>query len=68
MLEKIFLVRIKEMINRKQLILGHQFGFRDKHVVIKQLHRLTNKIIRTLKDKNYYTYLFLDIEKAFGKV
>ena len=56
------------MINRKQLILGHQFGFRDKHVVIKQLHRLTNKIIRTLKDKNYYTYLFLDIEKAFGKV
>ena len=32
MLDKIFLVRIKETINRKQLIPDHQFGFRDKHV------------------------------------
>ena len=67
-LEEIIYCRIKTIIEIKKLIPDHQFGFRNKHSTIEQLHRLINEIIITLENKEYCTALFMDIEKAFDKI
>ena len=66
-LEKIIYCRIKT-IETKKLIPDHQFGFRNKHSTIEQMHRLINEIIVALENKEYCTALFIDIEKAFDKI
>ena len=66
-LEKIIYDRIKRTIEKKKLIPDHQFGFRNKHSTIEQMHRLINEIILALENKQYCTALFMDIEKAFDK-
>ena len=66
--EKIIYYRIKTIIEIKKLILEHQFGFRNKHSTIEQMHRLINEIIIALEIKEYCTALFMDIEKAFDKI
>ena len=67
-LEKIIYDRIKPIIETKKLIPDHQFGFRNKHSTIEQMHRLINEIIVALENKEYCTALFIDIEKAFDKI
>ena len=67
-LEKIIYDRIKPIIETKKLIPDHQFGFRNKHSTIEQMHRLINEIIIALENKEYCTALFMDIEKAFDKI
>ena len=67
-LEKIIYCRIKTIIETKKLIPDHQFGFRNKHSTIEQMHRLINEIIVALENKEYCTALFIDMEKAFDKI
>lgn len=67
-LEKIIYSRLKPIIECKQLIPDHQFGFRSKHSTIEQLHRLVNEIITAIENKQYCTTLFMDIEKTFDEV
>ena len=67
-LEKIIYDRIKPIIETKKLIPDHQFGFRNKHSTIEQMHRLINEIIIALENKQYYTSPFMDIEKVFDKI
>ena len=59
---------MRKIINEKNLIPPHQFGFRNKYATIEQVHRLTNKIYSALKQKKFCTAVFLDIEKVFDKV
>ena len=59
---------MKTIIEIKQLIPEHQFGFRNKHSTIEQMHRVINEIIIALENKEYCTTLFMDIEKAFDKI
>lgn len=68
LLEKVILDRIKKIINNKRLIPVHQFGFREKHATIEQVHRLYNQITTAMENKKYCTCLFLDVKKAFDKV
>lgn len=42
--EKIFLKRLKLIIIPKNLIPNHQFGFRNAHTTIDQIHQITNII------------------------
>ena len=56
-LEKIIYCRIKTIIEIKKLIPEHQFGFRNKHSTIEQMHRLINEIIIALENKEYCTAL-----------
>jgi hypothetical protein len=44
LLEKLLLKRLKPIIEEKNLIPEHQFGFRNKHSTIDQVHRVTNVI------------------------
>jgi len=46
----------------------HQFGFRQKHATIEQVHRVTNAITEALENHKYCTAEFLDISQAFDKV
>ena len=67
-LEKIIYDHIKAIIEIKKLIPDHQFGFRNKHFTIEQMHRLINEIIIALESKQYCTALFMDKEKAFDEI
>ncbi|VVC38762.1 Reverse transcriptase domain [Cinara cedri] len=46
--KKVLLKRLKPLIEERQLILEHQFGFRNKHSTIDQVHRVTNVISKAL--------------------
>ena len=47
--EKLFLKYLKPLIKEKHLIPDHQFGFRNKHSTIDQIHRTTNIISKNWK-------------------
>lgn len=66
--EKIYVKKLKEVIDTKKLIPEHQFGFRNRHGTIEQVHRLVNKINKDLNAKRYCSAAFLDVSQAFDKV
>jgi hypothetical protein len=42
--EKLILKRLKPIINKKHLVLTYQFGFRNNHSTIDQVHCITDVI------------------------
>lgn len=66
--EKLFLKQLKPIIAEKNLIPDYQFGFREKHSTIEQVHRITNIIENTLENKGVCSSVFLDVSQAFDKV
>lgn len=66
--EKLFLKRLKVIIERKKLIQDHQFGFCKKHSTIDQVHRITDVIEKAYEGKYICSALFLDVSQAFDKV
>ena len=49
--EKLLIKRINPIIETRNLIPAHQFGFREKHGTIDQVHRITNIIEEALEKK-----------------
>lgn len=66
--EKLLLKRMKPIIERNNVIPNHQFGFRNKHATIDQVHRITNIIEKALEEKNICSAIFLDVAQAFDRV
>ena len=66
--EKLLLERLRPLLNEKNLIPDHQFGFRQHHATIEQIHRVSKKIRQDLEDHKYCSAAFLDITQAFDKV
>ena len=66
--EKLLLKRLKPIIERNRLIPDYQFGFRQKHSTIDQVHRITDIIECALEEKQICSALFLDVAQAFDKV
>jgi hypothetical protein len=66
--EKLLLHRLLQIIEKRRLLPDHQFGFRQRHSIIHQTHRIVHKINETLETKQYYSAAFLDISKAFDRV
>jgi len=66
--EKLLLKRLKPLIESKQLIPSHQFGFRKSHSTIDQVHRITDVIERSLEGNKVCSTVFLDVAQAFDKV
>lgn len=58
----------KPLIEEKNLIVDHQFGFWNKHSTIGQVHRVTNVSSKMFEKKTYYCGIFLDVVKYFDKV
>lgn len=66
--EKVFLSRLKPILEENAIIPNHQFGFREQHSTIEQVHRVVNKIRQSLEQKQYCAAVFLDIQQAFDRV
>jgi hypothetical protein len=66
--EKLLLKRLKPIIEERNLIPDHQFGFRHQHSTIDQVHRITNIIEQSLDEKKACSTIFLDVAQAFDKV
>lgn len=62
--EKLLIKRIQPMIK----IPDFQFGFRNKHSTIEQIHRVTTVIERAFEKSEYCPAAFLDVSQAFDKV
>lgn len=57
--EKLFSIRLKQIITYKNLIPSHQFGFREKHSTIDQVHRIAHTIEEALEQKKSMLSHFL---------
>jgi hypothetical protein len=68
LLEKLLLKRLKPILQEKQIIPNHQFGFRHKHSTKNQVHTITTLIEKTLEEKQVCSTGFLDVAQAFDKV
>lgn len=55
--EKIFLRRLKPVLDEKVIIPDHQFGFREKHTTVEQVHRVVHKIRQSLESKEYCSWI-----------
>lgn len=66
--EKLFLRRIHILIKESDVLPYHQFGFRQKHSTIEQIHRIVDVIRQDLENKRYCSAAFLDVTQAFDKV
>lgn len=66
--EKLLLKRMKPIIEERKLIPNYQFGFREKHSTVDQIHRISDVIERTLEEKKICSTIFLDVAQAFDKV
>lgn len=66
--EKLLLKRLKPILENQNLIAEHQFGFREHHSTMDQVHRIINIIVKTLEDKKVCSTVFLDVAQAFDKV
>lgn len=66
--EKLFIKRLKVIVQAKNLIPNHQFGFREEHSTLEQVHRITSIIEEALECKKVCSAVFLDVAQAFDKV
>ena len=66
--EKLFMKRLGPVLMENKLLPNHQFGFRQQHSPIEQVHRVVDKIAKDLESKRYCSVAFLDITQAFDKV
>jgi len=67
-LEKLFLKRLTPLLEEYNMIPDYQFGFRQQHATVEQIHRIVNKIYQDLDEKRFYSAVFLDIAQAFDRV
>lgn len=66
--EKLLLKKIMPIISERNIIPDYQFGFRQQHATIEQVHRIVSKVKQDLDNKRYCSAAFLDISQAFDKV
>lgn len=65
--EKFLLEKIISEITENQIVQRHQFGFRKQHSTIKQVPNVANKVRQSIKQKEYCSAVFLDVQQAFHK-
>ena len=66
--ERLYIKRLRKIVEEKSIIPPFQFGFRQKHATVEQIHRVTNIIEESLEKKKYCVAVFLDVAQAFDKV
>ena len=67
-LEILILKRLSPELSRRNIIPSHQFGFREAHATIEQVHRMVEKIHDAYEHRKYCSAAFLDISQAFDRV
>ena len=66
--EKSINKRMLVFINKNNIIIAEQFGFREKHSCIHAILRVTEFMRKTIETKNMGLALFIDLRKAFDTV
>lgn len=66
--EKLFSKKLKSVLNLNNIIPDHQFGFREQHATVEQIHRVVNYIHTSFEQRKYCSAVFLDVSQAFDKV
>jgi hypothetical protein len=66
--EKLLMKRIIPIIQDYNILPDHQFGFRESHSTIHQLHRVIDFLAVGLERKLYSAGVFIDIAQAFDRV
>lgn len=66
--EKLFLRRLKHVTDELNIVPDHQFGFRNKHSTVEQIHRVSHTIRQALETKQHCPTIFLDVKQAFDRV
>ncbi len=66
--EKILQARLKKIIAEKNILPDIQYGFREKHSTVEQVHRLTHHISQSIENGEFCPTVFLDISSAFDRV
>ena len=66
--EKMLLTKLQYVLDEKNILPNHQFGFRNQHGTVEQVHRIVNTIKTGLDERKYCSAVFLDIAQAFDKV
>lgn len=66
--EKLLLKRLKLLLQEQNLLPDEQFGFREKHSTIDQVHRLVALINYSLESKKYCCAAVLDSAQALDRV
>jgi hypothetical protein len=56
--EKLLLIKLKSVISKKNLIPDHQFGFRNQHSTLEQVHRIIEAIEQAIEEKRYVQQYF----------
>lgn len=63
--EELLIQIIEHLLEEKQIVPNHRFGFRQKHSTLEQVQ--LNEINKALDGKEHCTPEFLDISQAFDK-
>ena len=66
--ERLLLPRLLQIFEEANVIPNYQFGFRESHSTIHQLHRVVDFISDGLERKMYTSGVFLDVASAFDRV
>jgi len=66
--EKCVLTRINTYQRIQVGIPSHNFGFRETHGRIEQVHQITSEIRIAFEKREYCTAIFLDVSQAFDRV
>ena len=66
--EKLFIKRLRPVIEELGILPDYQFGFRPEHSIVEQMHRVAHTIRTALEKKQFYPEIFLDVSQAFVRV
>lgn len=66
--ERLLLRRITPFVRNALIIPDHQFGFREGHSTVHQLHRVVDYLATALESKQYAAGVFFDVSQAFDRV
>lgn len=66
--EKLFFKHLKPIIEKKNLIPNHQFGFRSKHSTVDQVHRITIIFKKVFEERRICSTMFLDVAQTFDNI
>ena len=66
--ERLYIKRLNKIVQTEKLLIDAQFGFREKHSTIEQLHRITKAIEELLEKGEFCVTVFLDVAQAFDRV
>ena len=68
LLEKLMFKRIKLYLEKYNILIDNQFGFRSNHTTTQAILMITDKIQRAIENKMISCGIYLDLSKAFDTV